>query len=117
MGVSQSLNFQQLSTVQDPKQQQPLTVTAAATIVPQTFLTIVSGTTSIATITPPITGCHMLAVVVSTTNFSGFLTTGNILVASLTNSTVWANKLNLFVYNPINQKYYPNYAVKTTNGE
>lgn len=109
--------FQQLSTVQSAAMQQPLTITAAATIAPKTFLTIVSGTTAVATITPPIEGAHMLAIVVSTTNFSGFLTTGNILVASLTNSTVWANKLNLFAYNPISGKYYPSYAVKTTNGE
>lgn len=114
---SQSLNFQQLSTVQNLAQQQPLTITAAATIVPQTFLTILSGTTAVATITPPINGCHLLAIVAAATNFSGFVTTGNILVASLTNSTVWANKLNLFVYDPILGKYYPRFAVSTTNGE
>ena len=114
---SQDLNFQQLSTVQDNLQKQPLTITAAATIAPQTFLTIVSGTTSVVTITPPATGSHLLAIVVSSTNFLGFGTTGNILVASLTNSTVWTNKLNLFAYNPITGKYHPSYGVKTTNGE
>lgn len=114
---SPDLAFQQLSTVQNKLAQSPLTITAAATIAPKTFLTLVSGTTSIVTITPPITGQHLLAIVVSTTNFGGFGTTGNILVASLTNSTVWANKLNLFAYNPITGKYHPSYGVKTTNGE
>jgi hypothetical protein len=114
---SPALSFQQLSTVQSPVQQQPLTITAAATIAPQTFLTIVSGTVAIATITPPIQGSHMLAIVATSTNFSGFVTTGNILVASLTNSTVWANKLSLFVYNPITGKYHPRYAVTSTNAE
>lgn len=115
---SPDLNFQNLVPTQSSGVvQQPLTIVAAATIAPQTFLTIISGTTAIATITPPIQGSHLLAIVASTTNFSGFLTTGNILVASLTNSTTWANKLNLFVYNPITGKYHPRYAVSTTNGE
>jgi len=109
------LYFQNLSTVQSKAQPGPVTIAAAATIAPTTFLTIVSGTTAIATITPPVTGSHMLAIVVSVTNFSGFLTTGNILVASITNSTVWANKTNLFVYNPLTGKYHPNYVTHETN--
>jgi len=109
------LNFQNISTVQNNIQPAPVTVTAAATIAPTTFLTIVSGTTAVATITPPVTGQHMLAIVAATTNFGGFVTTGNILVASLTNSTVWNNRVSLFVYNPLTGKYYPNFATWTTN--
>lgn len=109
------LNHQNIASVQSKLQPGPVTVAAAATINPSTFLTIVTGTTAIATITPPVTGSHLLAVVVAVTNFSGFLTTGNILVASITNSTVWSNKVNLFVYNPLTAKYHPQYATSATD--
>lgn len=108
------LDFQNISTVQSKLQPQPVTFTAAATIAPSTFLTFVAGVTAIATITPPVTGAHLLAIVLTSTNSAGFVTTGNILVASVTNSELWQNKLNLFVYNPTNGKYYPNYGVHTT---
>ena len=111
---SQDLDFQQLSTVQNLAQQKPLTITAAAAIAPKTFLTLLSGTTAIATITPPINGSHLLAIVSGVTNFSGFTTTGNILVASITNATTWLNKVSFFVYNPITGKYHPRYAVTNT---
>lgn len=111
---SQDNTFQQLSTVQNIAMQQPLTIVAAATIAPLTFLTMLTGTTAVATITPPISGAHMLAIVSATTNFSGFLTTGNILVASITNGTTWLNKVTLLVYNPITAKYYPSFAVRNT---
>lgn len=109
------LDFQQFSTVQSLLQPKPVTMAAALAITPTTFLTIVTGTTAIATITPPVSGSHMLAIVATATNFSGFTTAGNIAVASLTNSTVWDNKLSLFVWNPLTNKYHPNYAVLGTN--
>ena len=109
------LNYQNLSTVQNNLQPGPVTFTAAATLAPKTFLSIISGTTALATITPPVTGAHMLAIVAATTNFAGFVTSGNILVASLTNSTVWNSRLNLFVYNPLTAKYYPIFGTWTTN--
>lgn len=108
------LNFQNISSVQNGAQPAPRTITAAATIAPTTFLTIVAGVTAIATITPPVTGQHLLAIVLSSTNAAGFVTTGNILVASVTNSELWQNKANLFVYNPLTGKYYPSYAVHST---
>lgn len=108
------LNFQDISTVQSGLQPKPVTITAAATIAPTTFLTFIAGTTAIATITPPVTGAHMLAIVATSTNWAGAVTTGNILVASITNGTTWANRLNLFVYNPLTAKYYPQYAVLST---
>ena len=111
------LNFQDISTVQNNLQPTPVTITAATTIAPTTFLTKVSGTTAVATITPPVTGCHMLAIEAVTTNFSGFVTSGNIAFASLTNSTFWANKITLLVYNPLTAKYIPLYgqSVSATN--
>lgn len=108
------LNFQDISTVQNNLQPAPVTITATATIAPTTFVTFIAGTTALVTITPPVTGAHMLAIIATSTNWLGALTTGNILVASITNGTTWANRVNFFVYNPLNQKYYPSYAVLTT---
>lgn len=111
------LNFQDISTVQNDSQQAPVTITAAATIAPKTFLTTISGTTAVATITPPVSGSHMLAFRFATTDFVGFVTSGNVALASLTNSTFWTNKLVLMVYNQLTAKYYPNYPypVAATN--
>lgn len=108
------LNFANIDTAQSNIQPGPVTVTAAATIAPTTFVTFIAGTTALATITPPVSGQHLLAIIATSTNWAGAVTTGNILVASITNGTTWANRLNLFVYNPLNGKYYPNYAVLTT---
>ncbi len=108
------LLFQDISTVASDKNAKPVTITAAATIAPTTFLTFIAGTTAVAQITPPVSGAHMLAIVATSTNWSGMTTTGNILVASITNSTLWANKANLLVYDPLSAKYYPSYAVHST---
>ena len=109
------LEFQNISSVQNRTQPAPVTVAAAATIRPSTYLTIVTGTTAVATIDPPVSGQHSLIIVASVTNFSGFVTTGNILVASVTNSTVWNDRASLFVFNPVSQKYHPQYPVSGTN--
>ncbi len=100
------LNFQNISTVQSNLQPQPVTIASAATIAPTTFLTFITGTTSIATVTPPVTGCHMLVLVSTdsgTTNAT--VTTGNIIKAS----TFVQNKALALVYDPIGAKYYPSY--------
>lgn len=109
------VDWQRLSTVQTKPQPGPVGVTAALAITPTTFLTIVTGTTAIATINPPVIGTHLLAIVTVTTDFLGFTAAGNIIVASVTNGTTWNNKTTLFVYNPLNGKYYPNYPVAGTN--
>jgi len=111
--MSLDLLFQNFSTAQSNQQPSPVTQASAATIAPVTLTTIVTGTTAIATITPPLTGQHILAIVASATNFAGFLTTGNILVASITNSILWANKPSLFLYNPATAKYYPSFGTTT----
>lgn len=108
------LNFQDISTVGSDKSPKPVTITAAASITPTTFLTFITGTTALATIVPPVSGAHMLAIVALSTNWAGALTTGNIIVASITNGTTWANRANFFVYDPLTAKYYPQYAVLTT---
>ncbi len=108
------LNFQNISTVHNAGQPKPVTFVAAATIAPTTFVSFIAGATALATITPPVTGAHMLCIIATSTNWAGAVTTGNILVASVTNSELWANKANFFVYNPLTAKYYPSYAVHST---
>jgi hypothetical protein len=94
------LNFEQLSTVQSNKQLPPRTITAAATIAPTTFLTILSGTTAVATITPPVTGAHMIAIMAASTN-SVFTTSGNIVGLTTGSPT----QPSLFIYNPLTARY------------
>ncbi len=92
--MSDSL-FQNLSTVQNNLQPTPITVTAAATISPQGFITVLTGNTAVGTINPPVTGQHLLCIVPGTT--TGFTTGGNIVGAT----TTVANRAYLFAYNPI----------------
>lgn len=108
------LLFQNILNSQSNQQPAPVTFTAAATIAPTTYVSFITGTTALATITPPVTGQHSLVLISKTTNWAGCLTTGNILVASITNGTTWLNRANLFVYDPATAKYYPQYAVLTT---
>lgn len=92
---SSDLNFQNFSSVQDNKQPVPLTVTAAATITPQTRLTILTGNTPVATIVPPVSGAHQLVIVPGTT--TGFTTGGNIVGGTTTVS----GRAYLLEYNPV----------------
>ncbi len=94
------LLFQNFSTVQSDKQPLPVTVAAAATIAPVGFITVVAGNTAIATITPPVSGQHMLCIIPGTT--TGFTTGGNISGGTTTVS----GRAYLFVYNPITALYY-----------
>jgi len=93
------LNFQNISTVQSNLQPTPVTVTAAATIAPTTFITILTGNTAVSTITPPVTGTHMICIVPGTT--TGFTTGGNVSGGT----TTVASRAYLFVYNPATATY------------
>lgn len=93
------LQFQDISTVQSDKQPKPVTLTAAATIAPTTFLTVLSGNTAVTTITPPVTGTHMLAIVPGTT--TGFAAGGNVVGGT----TTVASRAVLLVYNPLTGNY------------
>lgn len=97
------LDFQNLSTVQNKLQPAPVTLDAATTVAPTTFLTFVAGTTNIATITPPVTGTHLLMLVFTDAAPGDLLTTGNI-VDGLT--TITQNVPIFVVYNPIEALYY-----------
>ena len=95
------LSFQDFSTVQSLLQQKPQTIVSAATIAPQSFLTIMTGNTAVVTITPPLTGLHMLAVQFA--GAAGVTAAGNILTAKAS----IAGMVILFIYNPSTGKYVP----------
>lgn len=97
------LLFQNISTVQNQGQPQPPTIAVAATIAPTTRLTFITGTTSVATITPPVTGHHQLVLIFTDASPGAFVTTGNIAVAT----TPVQNKPVYMEYNPVTAKYYP----------
>lgn len=94
--------FQDISTVQSDLQATPKTLASAATIAPTTFLTDVTGTVQVETITAPVTGTHMIALNFTNASPGAFLTTGNIKTAY----TPVQNRPILLIYNPIDKKYY-----------
>src|SRR6187402_1283143 len=79
----------------------PVTLASAATIVPTTWLTVLTGNVAITAITPPATFAHMLAI-----QFAGVagITAGNNIAT--TKATV-AGEILLLVYNPVTAKYVP----------
>lgn len=96
------LNFQDLSTVQSRVQPNPVTIASAATVAPTTFLSFITGTTAIATVTPPVTGTHVLCFIFTTTTPVAFTTTGNIKTVATPTTSIPM----FLVYNPIDGKYY-----------
>ena len=79
----------------------PITLASAATIVPLTFLTVLTGAVAVVNITPPVNQVHMLALLFAST--AGVTAAGNI--ATLKASVV--GEVMLLVYNPNIAKYYP----------
>jgi hypothetical protein len=75
------LLFQNFSTVQSDKQPLPPTIASAATIAPTTKFTFVTGTVTIATITPPVTGYCEVTLCFTDGAPGIFLTSGNIKTA------------------------------------
>jgi hypothetical protein len=96
------LNFQNFSTVQSNQQLPGRTIAAATTIAPSSFITIITGTTTLAQITPPVTGDHML-VLIFPDAMGAMSTAGNILVAA----DPGVNIPVFMVYNSRTGKYYP----------
>lgn len=95
------LNFQDLSSVQNESQLGVRTIASAATIAPTTFLTLLSGTNDLATITPPVTGAHMLLLTFTDANPGQIVETGNILLGG--GDATWdpgVNESVILVYNP-----------------
>lgn len=95
--------MQQLSTVQSDKSPLPKTIASAATVAPETFISIITGTTAIATVTPFVTGSHLLVFIFTTTTPVAFTTTGNIKYVA----TPTTNLPMLLVYRADEGKYYP----------
>lgn len=83
-------------------EQKPPTIASAATIAPTTYLSFISGTTAIATITPPADGWHTLCLIFTTTTPTAFTTTGNVKAVA----TPTTNIPMFMIYNPIEAKYY-----------
>lgn len=96
-----TLEFQNFSTVQSRLQPTPNTIASAATIAPVSFLTVMTGNVAVVTITPPMTGLHMLAIQFA--GVAGVTAAGNILTATAT----IAGQIMLLIYNPNTGKYIP----------
>src|SRR3979409_1672845 len=94
--------FQQISTVQNNLQPSPPTIASAATIAPTTLMTFITGTVQIGTITPPVTGAHMLVLIFTNAAPGVLLTTGNIKVATAPVQNVPV----LLFYDPITALYW-----------
>lgn len=95
------VQFQDISTVATQIQQKPPTIASAATIAPSTFLSFVSGTVAVATVTPPVSGAHLLCLIFTTTTPTAFTTTGNILAVA----TPTTNLPVFLVFDPVQGKY------------
>lgn len=95
------VDWAQITPYQGPTAPKPVTVASAATIVPTTFLTVLTGNVAITAITPPVTFGHMLAI-----QFAGTagITAGNNITT--TKASV-VGEIMLLVFNPITQKYVP----------
>lgn len=96
------LDYANFSTVQSSLQPQPATIAAAATISPTSFLTFVTGTTQVATVTPPVSGVHLLALIFTNAAPGTLLTSGNLLTAVVPTQNI----PTMLLYDPIQRKYY-----------
>ena len=97
------LLFQNLSTVQSEQQPKPNTIASTTSIAPSSFITFVSGTVDVATITPPVSGQHMLCLIFTNGSPGDLLTTGNVLVGL---TTVAQNAPLFLLFDPNQAKYY-----------
>lgn len=97
------LNRYNLGYPQNNQNKKPNTIASAATIAPEHHLTFVTGTVQVATITPPITGHHILWFVFTNGAPGALLTTGNIQTAY----TPVQNRPFAMVYDPSLAKYMP----------
>ena len=101
--MAQDTNFQNFSTVQSNQQPVPATIASTTSITPLGFITFVSGSVAIATITPPTTGESMICLIFTNASPSAFTTAGNI-KAALT--TIAQNVPELLFWNPVDNKWY-----------
>lgn len=102
MSGSQELNRFNIAEPQSEQNNKPNTIAAAATIAPVHKFTHVTGTTQIATITPPEPGFHVLYLNFTNGSPGTFLTSGNILTAVVPTQNIPC----ILWYDPVQKKYY-----------
>ena len=105
------LNFQDFSTVQSQLQPMPTTLASASVIAPQTFITLITGSTTLDTVTPPLPGIHML-VLVSSGGTWAWSAAGNITTAG---AAVVAGEMVVLFFNPNTNKYHAGKLTLTQN--
>lgn len=96
------LMHQDFGVAQSNLQQSPVTMASAATIVPRTRLTFLTGTVTIANITPPTTGYCEILLCFTNAAPGVFLTTGNIQIAY----QPIQNRPILLCYDPSSAKWW-----------
>lgn len=101
MAAANELNAWKFDGFQSKLGPTPSTLASAATVAPDSFITYITGTTQVATITPPLDGEHMLVLVFTNASPGALLTSGNILKAL----TPVQNVPVFFVYDPATKKY------------
>lgn len=102
MTVATTLIFPNFSTVQNALQPAPNTLASATTIAPSTLHTFLTGTAQVGTITPPVSGQHLLFITWTDGSPGTVLTTGNILTAVVPTQNI----PSAFLYDPTQAKYY-----------
>lgn len=100
--VSGDLNAWNFFGAQGSQSNFPPTIASAATIAPTTKLTFVTGTTQVATITPPLAGFHELWLCFTNGSPGALLTSGNIQSAY----TPIQNRPFCLLYDPSTAKYW-----------
>ena len=102
MSVAASLYFQNLGVAQSVQQPLPPTIASAATIAPTTRFTFLTGTTQVATITPPTNGYCEVVLCFTNASPGAFATSGNI----LTGYQPIQNRPVTLYYDPSSVKWY-----------
>lgn len=97
------LLHQRFGSPQSGNQPAPKTIASAATITPVGLLTVLTGTTNITIITPPVTGAHVLYFVSNAA--SVFATGGSGDGDIAAQVTLEANQLCVMVFNPATKTY------------
>jgi hypothetical protein len=96
------LNRYNIAEPQSEQNNAPNTIASAATIAPVHKFTLITGTTQIANITPPMPGFHVLYLLFTNGSPGTLLTSGNILTAVVPTQNVPC----IMFYDPNQQKYY-----------
>ena len=97
------LLHQNFGSPQSIIQPQPKTIASAATITPVGLLTLLTGTTNISIITPPVTGAHVLYFISNAA--SPFVTGGSGDGDIAANVTLAANQVCVMIFNPATKTY------------